>query len=186
MFKPIPLWQMSVLVVSVTDGDTVKVVEKDKDESPAFKVRLHGLDAPEILQVYGKESKQALSDMVLGKSVTLDVFGVDRYGRTVGVLHDGNWKRSFNKMMIEIGMAYNWNTYGMLWGGDRAERKARAKRVGVWKRFAGEIRPWSWRHGGGETPKEYVKAKLEEAEKTRARRREIEARVEAELAEQGA
>ena len=182
MFKPIPLEQLQVLVVSVTDGDTVKVVIEGEDPPP-FKVRLHGIDAPEKYQVYGKESTEALSRIVEGKSVTLDVFGVDRYGRTVGVLHDGDWKHSFNKELVEMGLAYNWPTYGMLWGGDKAQRRARAKRVGIWARFGGEIRPWSWRHGGGQTPTEYVKAKMEAAEAGRIKRREIEARVEAEMAE---
>ncbi len=183
MYKPVPLEQLSVLVVSVTDEDTVKVIPEGEDPPP-FKVRLHGIDAPEKYQVYGKEATEALSRMVLGKVVVLDVFGVDRFGRTVGVLHDGDWRYSVNKEMVELGMAYNWPSYGMLWGGDKAQRRARAKRVGVWARFGGEIRPWSWRHGGGQTPTEYVKAKLEAAELERVKRRRIEARVEAELAEE--
>ena len=172
-----PALRLQVGVVAVTDGDTALVVPKGEKEP--FKVRLHGIDAPELDQEYGEESKEALARMIEGKVIFVDIVDVDRYDRQVGVLHEGNPRRSVNKAMIELGMAYNWNTYGMLWGGNNAQVRARKKRVGIWARFGGEVRPWSHRHGGTQTPIQFTKAKLEAEEKAKAA---VEARVKKALA----
>ncbi len=42
------------------------------------------IDAPEKSQDFGQVSKQALSDLVYGKDVTIEVETIDKYGRTVG------------------------------------------------------------------------------------------------------
>lgn len=168
-FYELPVW-----VVSVTDGDTVHVIPEGASEP--LKVRLGGIDAPEMNQSYGEESRDLLTALSLGKCLTLDVVctgsnagcpgGVvctctDRYGRRVGILHDGNWRQSVNKEMVEQGLAYNWPKYGMLYGGNNAQIRARKKRVGIWARFGGDVRPWSHRHGGALTPMEYMKAEAE-------------------------
>ena len=99
--------------------------------------------------------------MNLGKVLYLDIRCVDRYGRQVGVLHKGKPRNSFHKLMVELGFAYNWPKYGMLWGGYNAQNRARQLRVGIWQRFGGEVRPWSHRHGSDQTPMEYMHAKAE-------------------------
>ena len=101
----LPVW-----LVSVTDGDTVIAIVKG-GETP-FKVRLHGIDAPELDQMYGEESKNALAAMVEGKEIFVDIRCVDRYGRQVGVLHDGRPKQSFNRQLVEAG----WLTTGLVMG----------------------------------------------------------------------
>ena len=50
-------------VVSVTDGDTVKVLDAKKVQ---HKIRLTGIDAPEKNQAFGNASKKHLEDMVAG------------------------------------------------------------------------------------------------------------------------
>ena len=72
-------------VVAVTDGDTVRVTIKDG--SAPFKVRLHGIDAPELDQEFGVESRDKLVALLAGKSIFVDILCVDRYGRQVGILH---------------------------------------------------------------------------------------------------
>ena len=47
-------------VVSVTDGDTIKVLTKNKT---LYKIRLNGIDAPEKSQAFGKKSKANLSQI---------------------------------------------------------------------------------------------------------------------------
>ena len=75
------------MVVSVADGDTITVLDTSQTQ---HKIRLGGIDAPEKAQPYGKQSKQSLSDMVFGKTVTVDTGKTDRYGREVGkILVDG-------------------------------------------------------------------------------------------------
>ena len=50
------------------------------------KVRLAAIDAPEARQAYGRESRQNLSAMVLGKAVRIEWRKQDRYGRIIGKL----------------------------------------------------------------------------------------------------
>ena len=151
--------RLQVEVVAVNDGDTVRVIPKGG--STPFKVRLHGIDAPELDQPFGEESRDSLAALLAGKSILVDVLCVDRYGRQVGILHEGNPRNSFNKQMVEEGMAYNWPSYGMLYGGNNAQVRERKARVGIWATFGGEVRPWSHRHGGAQTPIEFAKAKAE-------------------------
>ncbi len=172
-----PALRLKIKVTSVSDGDTVKAIAK-KGEEP-FKIRLHGIDAPELGQDYGQESKDALAALVEGKIIYVDIVDVDCYGRQVGILHAGNSRQSVNKALVELGLAYNWPKYGMLWGGHNAQKRARSKRIGLWQRFGGEVRPWSHRHGGTQTPIEFTKAKLEAEDKAKAER---EAKIEAALA----
>ena len=147
------------LVVDGVDGDTVSVVIR-KGGTP-LKVRLYDIDAPQMDQEYGKESKDALTTRVLGKVIFVDIVGVDKFGRQVGILYNGSQRQSFNKELVELGLAYNWPRYGMLYGGNNAQVRARKKRVGIWKHFGGEVRPWSHRHGSDQTPMEYMQAKNE-------------------------
>src|SRR5438093_3332344 len=74
-------------VVGVTDGDTITVMHKGKAE----KIRLYGIDCPEKGQAYGTKAKQFTSEKIFGKTVTVQVRGFDKYGRTIGhvLLPDG-------------------------------------------------------------------------------------------------
>ena len=52
-------------VVGVTDGDTIKVLAKER----TIKVRLAEIDTPERGQPWASRAKQALSDKVFGEEV---------------------------------------------------------------------------------------------------------------------
>lgn len=56
-------------VIAVQDGDTITVLAAGNQQ---VKVRLAQIDAPEKAQDFGKVSKQALSDLVSGKQVTVE------------------------------------------------------------------------------------------------------------------
>ena len=58
-----PLFALSGKVVSIHDGDTITVLQ-DKQQ---VKVRLFGIDAPELNQPYGKKSKRFLSNLITRK-----------------------------------------------------------------------------------------------------------------------
>jgi endonuclease YncB( thermonuclease family) len=51
---PAPVWR----VVSVHDGDTLRAIDEGKVE---HKIRLHGIDAPEIGQPFGNVSRDGLT-----------------------------------------------------------------------------------------------------------------------------
>ena len=63
-------------VVGITDGDTITVLDKDNAE---HKIRLMGIDAPEKSQDYGAASKQALSNYIYQREVSVDYKKLDKY-----------------------------------------------------------------------------------------------------------
>ncbi|MDP3137336.1 MAG: thermonuclease family protein [Burkholderiaceae bacterium] len=137
--------QVQGRVVGVADGDTVTVLD---DRKVQHKVRLAGIDAPEKGMPYGQRSKQYLSNLVFGKTVTLEGDKVDRYGRTVAkVLLNG---RDVNLAQIAAGMAWHYKKYEreqssndrLLYGAE--ELDARAARRGLWG-DPQPVAPWAWR-----------------------------------------
>ncbi|WP_366102907.1 thermonuclease family protein [Ottowia sp.] len=72
-------WNARVLYV--VDGDSLWV----RPEGGGFRarLRLEGIDAPEICQDQGPESRAALQDLALGRRVRVTVRTYDRYGRAI-------------------------------------------------------------------------------------------------------
>ncbi len=137
---PAPVWR----VVSVHDGDTLRAIDASKVE---HKIRLHGIDAPEIGQPFGNVSRDRLTALIKGKAVEVHVEDRDRYGRTVGRLEiDG---RDINRQMVADGLAWHYTRYSDDARLAAAEREARAARRGLW-RDAAPVAPWDWRAGEAE------------------------------------
>ena len=134
------------MVVGVTDGDTITVLDADKVQ---HKIRLAGIDAPEKKQAFGNRSKESLSDMVFDKTVNVETEKRDRYGRQIGkVLVDG---LDVNLVQVERGMAWFFRQYQREQSpNDRrlyeaAEDAAKAGKRGLW-RDAEPVPPWDFRH----------------------------------------
>jgi len=127
-------------VVSVLDGDTIKVLEAGNQETT---VRLHQIDAPEKNQAFGQRSKQALSSLVFGKAVTVKVVTTDKYGRTVGtVFSDG---LDTNLEQVRSGMAWVYRKYASDPNYFQAEKSAKDTRMGLWAQ-PNPTPPWVFRH----------------------------------------
>lgn len=126
-------------VVGVHDGDTVTVY---RGSGPQVKVRLDGIDAPELGQPFGKVSRDALAGLVFGKEVTLHGHGQDRYGRTLAGVSVG--KVNVCLSMVRSGMAWHFKRYSKDAGLAAAENAARAAKVGLWADPA-PVPPWTWR-----------------------------------------
>jgi micrococcal nuclease len=71
-------------VDKVVDGDSLWFVASGSGQR--IEIRLRNIDAPEICQDGGAESRQALLDLVAGKTVMLQSGARDAYGRTLGQL----------------------------------------------------------------------------------------------------
>lgn len=137
---------LSGLVVGVTDGDTITVLD---DQRTQHKIRLAGIDAPEKAQAFGQRSKEHLSSLVFGRQVLVETEKQDRYRRTVGkVVIDG---RDANLAMVVAGLAWHYKKYQSEQSpSDRllysdAEREARDASRGLWQ-DAAPTAPWDWRH----------------------------------------
>ncbi len=124
------------LVVSVHDGDTLKL-------SDGRTVRLKGIDAPEIAQPYGIESRNLLTKLTRKKKVRIAFQGKDRYGRTVGEIFVG--KRSVNHSMVSRGAAWWFRSFAPADNElRRLEADARKHKLGLW-RSPNVVSPWDWR-----------------------------------------
>lgn len=137
----------SGVVVGVSDGDTITVLDTDKAQ---HKVRLTGIDAPEKKQAFGMQSKKSLSDLVINKNVSVQSDKKDRYGRELGKILMGDV--DINLEQIKSGMAWHYKKYeGTQSLEDRvnygyAEGMARAMKRGLWSDDK-QIPPWGWRKG---------------------------------------
>ena len=95
------------------------------------KFRLNGIDCPEKGQAYGKRAKQAASELVFGKEVTLQTFGKDKYGRTIAdvLLLDGT---NVNHTLVKEGWCWWYRKYA---SGDieiqKLEKEAREAKMGL-------------------------------------------------------
>jgi endonuclease YncB( thermonuclease family) len=141
LFIPLLSFGQEVKVVSVTDGDTVKVLTLDNQ---IIKVRLAEIDTPERKQHYGKEAKMALSALVFGKTVDLRPVTIDRYGRTVGHLFVGSL--NVNKQMVRTGHAWVYKRYMKDKTLITDEDYGKFQKVGIWPLPEHlRIAPWVWR-----------------------------------------
>lgn len=138
-------------VVGISDGDTITVLDGNKTQ---HKIRLAGIDAPEKSQAFDERSKQHLSELVFGKTVTVDWNKTDKYGRTIGkVIVNG---QDANQSQIRAGLAWHYKQYEKeQLPADRssyaqAEIDARTRKIGLWH-DAAPIPPWDFRHGAGNT-----------------------------------
>lgn len=77
-------------IVGVSDGDTATMLVEAPNGKLNIKIRLAQIDAPEKAQPWGQKSKQALSDLIYGKTIRAEVETKDRYGRAVANLYDGD------------------------------------------------------------------------------------------------
>ena len=73
------------MVTYVVDGDTIWV-KTDALHKP-LKVRLAGIDAPEICQAGGPASRELLKQRVMGKTVSVSFERRDDYGRALAIVH---------------------------------------------------------------------------------------------------
>ena len=91
--------------IFVVDGDTIK----GNIDSKRITIRLVEIDAPEMDQPFGVESKRFLEKLIENKKVTLIAEGKDRYGRTLGELFVN--KDNINEKMVKSGFAWVYDRY---------------------------------------------------------------------------
>ena len=123
------------------DGDSIVVLSGRTQ----VEVRLAEIDAPERAQPWGRRAKQALSDLVFGKTVEVEATDHDRYGRTVArVAADGV---DVAAEMVRRGCAWVHRQYAKRAELYDLELAARDEKVGLWSLPEAErVAPWEWRH----------------------------------------
>ena len=125
--------------VRVIDGDTLTVADENQN---LHRIRIVGMDAPELAQPYGRAAKAALSELVLHKEVHVVPAGVDKYGRELAQLR---YDTSFGQLDVAETMISNGHAFS--WGGAhyKAQEYAAENRLGVWSDLRYQERPWLYR-----------------------------------------
>lgn len=124
--------------VSVHDGDTLRV----ETASETLKIRLQGVDTPEISQSDGQAARQFTYDMTYEKPVTVYSFGKDRYGRTLGIVECEG--KNLNLELVKAGWAWHYKYYSDDPELAAAETAARKAGLGIWKNENPQA-PWDYR-----------------------------------------
>lgn len=127
----------------IIDGDTLRIGEG--------KVRLHGIDAPEIKQQCrtpeghswqcGLKASATLAAIIGQNEVICTKETIDRYGRFIGTCYQNG--KNLNAMMVSLGWALAYRRYSTDYTGQ--ETAASSSRSGIW---SGDfVAPWLWRRG---------------------------------------
>lgn len=125
-------------VKRIYDGDTL-IMEDGK------RIRIWGIDAPELKQEYGEKSRDSLKWMIgiYNHEVQLEIFGKDRYNRYLAKVIVGINDRDVGLWMVEQGHAWVYKTnkneeYR------KAQDAAQFRSLGLWE-SDNPIPPWEFR-----------------------------------------
>lgn len=130
----------------VVDGDSIWV--RPESGGALVKLRLDGIDAPEICQNGGAEARTALTELVRGQRLQVTVWAHDAYGRAIATVKRTSDELDVPRAMVRQGWAWS-DTYhrvlGKFW---REEADARHDHKGIfaqaWPELPADFRR---RHG---------------------------------------
>lgn len=145
---------LQATVLEVVEGDIITVVDSRKAR---YRIRLAGIDAPEPRQAFGRESRKNLTDLLLGRKVSVERRKDDDYGRIVARVTvqppdcpSCARTRDAALAQLEAGLAWWYREYRREQSLEEqgyyeyAEFDARARRIGLWQDLA-PFPPWEWR-----------------------------------------
>lgn len=132
--------QRTAKVIKVKDADTY-VFEVG---ARILTVRLNKIDAPELKQKSGFEAYQFVSSLIIGKTVTYDSTGKDKYGRVLaGAKLNG---MRLDSIIISNGWAWHYIAYDKEELLDELMQEAIRNKLGLWKCGMKNVcPPWLWR-----------------------------------------
>jgi micrococcal nuclease len=143
LFSLSTAWAEGRKVTKIQDGDTFDV------RAPKKRVRILGVDAPELKQPFGTQARDALEARLSEKTVTLNTFGHDNYGRVLAqvLLPDG----------VDLGLKQVRDGWAWVYGSGlralpkkqrkayrEAQSLARKEQRGLWVQ-KNPVAPWKFR-----------------------------------------
>lgn len=127
-------------VHAVLDGDTIRLLT---ETGRIVQIELYGVDAPEHGQPYGDAATQAVRRAVFRTKVRAVAEGSGPDGRSTFVVRTDDYV--LNERLLRDGLVW-WDRKQASHDDRyrRLERKARAKRRGLWAQ-SDPVPPWRWR-----------------------------------------
>jgi endonuclease YncB( thermonuclease family) len=138
---------LSCLVVGVSDGDSLTL--RCASSAAEQRVRLATIDAPELLQPYGRQARQALRERVYRQPVQAVCTHRDRYQRALCTVRS-EAHGDLGLTMVRLGWAWCYPDAELQTGAQtetpcmQAEHLAREERRGLWRDGPAQP-PWLWR-----------------------------------------
>ncbi len=109
----------------VVDGDSIWV--RPEGGGDRVRLRIDGVDAPEICQAHGVESRDALRTLALGQPVRVTIRAHDRYGRAIATVVRLAGEIDLGEHMVAEGWAwsdgYGWRL-GKYWRAEDSAHRA--------------------------------------------------------------
>ena len=128
-----------IKILRVIDGDTVSA----ESQGTQIKIRLSEIDAPEMDQPFGTNSKKCLSELIRENSgLKFKSDGQDSYGRSLGWLMAD--QINLNYEMVKRGCAWVYDRYVVNKTIYSFQNGARLKKLGLWS-SQNPVKPWIWR-----------------------------------------
>ena len=125
--------------IDVIDGDHIEI-RADAD-AREYRVRLAGIDAPELKQPFGPECRDALADRVLDRPVRVLVLDEDDQGQLLGVVYAGG--RCVNTLLVRDGFAWRFARHTPSKALEEGQREAERMKRGLWA-TPNATPPWIW------------------------------------------
>ncbi len=131
--------ELSGIVTEVHDGDSLTLV----NWQATYKIRLADIDAPELKQEHGKDSRASLFHLCGLRKAIAETKGEDRYGRTLANVACAGVDA--NTEQVRRGWAWVFVRYAPKNSPLYAlERDARLEKRGLWA-DDDPMPPWEWR-----------------------------------------
>lgn len=131
-------------VTRVSDGDTLWVQPTSGGER--LKLRLEGIDAPEICQEGGGTSRDALHALTLHRTLEVQIRAQDDYGRGLARLTFRG--RDIGAEMVSAGQAWSYRWRNSMGPYIEEERSARLGRRGLFSQGGAQLpREFRQQHG---------------------------------------
>ena len=131
-----------ILNSTISNGKTivgkVKVIDGDTIHIDRNKIRLHGIDAPEINQSCifnkndwpcGKESRNGLKKLINDQIIECNITDIDVYNRYIGICSAN--ALNLNREMVKLGWAIAYRYYSKDYIIE--EKYAQDNKLGIWK-----------------------------------------------------
>ena len=132
---------VSVNNIKIIDGDTMRIGKN--------KIRLHGIDSPEIKQKCKKTSgesyfcgniaKNKLTDLISENNIKCAIHGKDKYKRLIATCYTK--QININDFMVREGWALAYRKYSDAY--ILSEEYAKINKKGLWG--GSFVSPWRWR-----------------------------------------
>lgn len=144
-------------VTGVVDGDSLLVADARK---VTHRIELHGIDAPELRQAYGENSRKNLARLASGKTVRADCVRLEHRDYKLCTVWTYPADCTACGFTLDLGLVQILQGYAWHFSASEialapeteaqyatAESEARKAKAGLWGDEA-PVAPWDWRKSG--------------------------------------